>query len=186
MKTHITLILLIIGMMFSSGCVTDWAINDYGNMHKRFKPTGPTYGDATRVYTQGMEDLYTVPLSHAFRFRNRSRKSESRPAYRLIKINEGKIISVKLYKGSLPPTALAYPPIMPSNDIFSESRQYDFSTVYTQNPNDINEPYITRIDNYKDYRSTLSMIFYPVVLPAAVAADIIISPAYLIVALGIY
>ena len=179
MKTHIMLVLIFAGMLVSPGCATYWTVTDYGRKDEKFRfgsYTNSAYGNTTKIYAQGYVYTYhrAIPT-----------KSESYPAYMVVELHEGKIISSnKPVIGSIPLSTLNYPEIKilnPTN--FVESGQdiiHCWGRFFIKNPHDINKPYEITIDYKDEYRPTSSKICYPFVFTGAVVIDVITSPIQLL------
>ena|GEM_PF-5745356 len=164
------------------GCATQWVVTDYGKTEERFylsNSRGPVFGDTTRLYILGKK---TVEPNVLFQSKRQF------PAYTLIDLKDGEIISKEVNDGYLPAVAFEYPEIkrlLPDEDCvwwgqerFVESGQdmaFDWRCVYMKNPRDPNNPYAIGITTDQTYpRSTLSMIALPVVFVGAVAADVVL------------
>ena len=187
-RRDVSLGILTIGMMFSSGCATDWARNGYGRAPTEyFHTTGPVRGDAAQIYIHGELHHYPYPDT----------RKQLSPAYIVIELQEGQIISKEIHKGNMPPVAFEYPRIwMPPYDkasFIASGQDVGYADVtewylYVKNPNDINNPHwvdLTR-ERIQYPRSDSSEIFYPVVLTGAVVSDVIAAPVYVVFVLGVY
>jgi len=181
-------LIVIAGMLFSSGCATHWAANEYGLSHGVFSLTGPVHGNTTRLFVQGKIDVHP---GHNSRSMDSSRGS--RAAYLDIELDSGVTVSKNLHDGNIPPVAFEYPEITlidnpdnkPHKTAFIESGlemgAVSLCCFYITNPNDANAPYEIPFGDMEKYpRSTTGKILYPFVYAGAVVVDIICAPAYFV------
>ena len=169
--------------MFTSGCVTNWVMEEYGKSASSFKTTGPVHGDVTQIFAQGMlSDLS-----------GESRGGE-RPAYMHMTIYKGEEPGKTIHEGALPPAAFEYPqiPQIPYSEfktraeVFAESGEEiasvgDWTYLFIQNPDNAANPAQIWMGAMKPNPLPLwAKITYPFVIVGAVAADTAIFTSVLV------
>jgi len=204
-KTFAKLLLFSAAMMGLQGCVlTVLTISDYGRATETFtSPTGPAYGDTTRIYIQGEKEVDPNLLFQ---------RVHHLPAYIVLDVQDGKIVSQKMFKGQLPSAAYEYPEVKPLfpdprnvvdhwktwDNVFLESGYemafvpvvymknsdrpvFNDCFVFIKNPNDPNKPYELRIWKYDTLpRSPSSQVALPFVCVGAFTADTVLLPVYVL------
>ena len=196
MKSRKNFILPVIGISLAisaiclSGCATGWAVHDYEMVSKYSRFTGPAYGDTTKLYVQGKQEVYRgINVRHMSHW-------ETYPVYMVVEFHNGKIKSIsKPQIGDLPSIALEYPEVKPLNttgnipngsvakNAFIQSGWDSgscYRTFFIKNPNNVNMPFEIPFDGYsKRYRSVWGYVSLPFVFSGAVVVDVITSPLQL-------
>jgi len=171
MKTFMILVLLPAAMIGLQGCaVTSWTTDNYGKADERFSsPAGPAYGNTTRIYVQGEKE---VDPNLLFQWTRRL------PAYIIVDVKDGEIISKEVMNGYLPPVAFEHPEILTWDKIYLEVvghppplafREIEFdyfstwnriflesgrdmaftpNAIYIQNPDNPHNPYKIWVTSY--------------------------------------
>ena len=186
MKTLVTSFLFSAAMLCLQGCVTSWVVNEYGKKTEFYHGyPGPVYGDTSRIYFQGLMEVDPHLLF---------KSNRQLPAYVVLDLEDGKMISQKVIKGRLPAAAFEYPEIKPListgnqgiedwDDIFIKSElemAFVLSRIYIKNPHNPNKSYKISVENEKIYpRSTSSKIALPFLFLGAVPLDCAIGYAML-------